>query len=273
MQYFEFNNGIKMPMLGFGTWDVRGTEGVAIIKNALEVGYRLFDSAHMYANEQMLGKAIQEGQIKREKLFITTKLDYGSNSYAKAKVGIQQSLNRLQVTYLDLVLIHEPYKEAEDMYHALEEAYEQGLIKAIGISNFNEKQYLKLISHCHIIPMVNQVESHIYFTQKELKDVLEANGTYMQSWGSFTEGKKDIFHEPVLMEIAKQYQKTAGQVALRYLLQQHISVIPKTKHKERMEENLNVFDFILTEKEMDAIASLDKKESLFHWYNDSYQWY
>lgn len=266
MKYLTLNNGISMPMIGFGTWDVRDEKGKQSILTALEAGYRLIDTAQMYDNENIVGKAIQESGIDRQEIFITTKLYRPSASYQKAKTGIEKSLNELQTDYIDLLLIHEPYDNALEMYEAFKEAYQKEKVRAIGISNFDELKYMKFIHSCGVIPAVNQVESHIYYTQLSLKVAMNANGTQMQSWASFTEGRKNIFAEPLLNQIGNEYGKSAAQVALRYLVQNGIAVIPKSVHKERMLENLKIFDFSLSTKEMTEILQLEQNRSLFGWY-------
>ena len=266
MEYVTLNNGLRMPAVGFGTWDVRGESGKQAIIQALELGYRLVDTAQMYENEDIVGKAVRDSGIPRKDIFITTKLYRPSAGYTKAKKGIERSLRALDVDYIDLLLIHEPYDNTAQMYDAFREAYEQGKVRAIGISNFNMEKYKDFIEYCGVIPAVDQVESHVYFPQLDLKDFLKSYGTVMQSWASFTEGRKNIFREPLLIEIGKQYGKTAGQVALRFLVQNGIPVIPKSVHTDRMRENLSVFDFNLTQADMERIAGLDKGKSLFGWY-------
>lgn len=266
MEYCMLNNGLPMPMVGFGTWDVRGDQGQRAILDALELGYRLIDTAQMYDNEQIVGKALRESGLAREEVFLTTKLYRPSTSYQKAKAGIEQSLQELQTDYIDLLLIHEPYENALEMYQAYQEAYQAGTVRAIGISNFNVSHYQQFIQSCQVIPAVNQVESHVYYPQLSLKDVLNAHGTQMQSWASFTEGRKNIFAEPLLNRIGQRYGKSAAQVALRYLVQNGISVIPKSVHKERMAENLNLFDFRLSSDEIADIHQLNQNRSLFGWY-------
>lgn len=266
MKYLTLNNGIEMPMIGFGTWDIRDEKGKKSILTALETGYRLIDTAQMYDNENIVGNAVHESGIARQDIFLTTKLYRSSASYQKTKAGIEKSLNELQTDYIDLLLIHEPYENALEMYEAFKEAYREGKVRAIGISNFDEHRYEKFIQSCSVIPAVNQVESHVYYPQLPLKEVLNAHGTQMQSWASFTEGRKNIFAEPLLNHIGNEYGKSAAQVALRYLVQNGIAVIPKSVHKERMIENLEIFDFRLSEKEMAEIRQMDKNHSLFGWY-------
>lgn len=267
-QYMTLNNGVNMPMVGFGTWTLKGQQGKKIILDALAAGYRLIDTAHMYGNEDIVGEAVAESRIPRDEIFITTKLCGTRAGYKLARQGIEESLERLQTDYIDLLLIHEPYAEAGDMYRALTEAYRSGQIRAIGISNLNAREYLIFIETCGIIPMVNQVECHVYYRRKELQQTLEAHGTKMQAWSPFTEGQKPIFREPVLQEVGKKYGKTAAQVALQYLVQQGISVIPKSSRRERMIENLDIFDTTLTPDDIDKIHQLETGKTLFGWYDD-----
>lgn len=266
MNELTLNNHVRMPVIGYGTWDVRGEAGKRSILTALDLGYRLIDTAQMYENEQIVGCAVKESGIPREELFLTTKIYRPRTTYQKAKSGIEQSLNELQTDYIDLLLIHEPYKSAPEMYEAFKEALRDGKVRAIGISNFDAEKYKEFVRSCEIIPAVNQVESHVYFPQLELKNLLNSYGTQMQSWASFTEGRKNIFAEPVLKEIGARHGKTSGQIALRYLIQNGIAVIPKSVHRERMAENLAVLDFALTPSEISAISRLNGNSSLFGWY-------
>lgn len=266
MNELTLNNHVRMPVIGYGTWDVRGEAGKRSILTALDLGYRLIDTAQMYENEYIVGCAVKESGIPREELFLTTKIYRPRTTYQKAKSGIEQSLNELQTDYIDLLLIHEPYKSAPEMYEAFKEALRDGKVRAIGISNFDAEKYKEFVRSCEIIPAVNQVESHVYFPQLELKNLLNSYGTQMQSWASFTEGRKNIFAEPVLKEIGARHGKTSGQIALRYLIQNGIAVIPKSVHRERMAENLAVLDFALTPSEISAISRLNGNSSLFGWY-------
>lgn len=267
MKYVTLNNGVQMPMLGLGTWDLRGESGKQAIINALNVGYRLIDTAQMYGNEDIVGQAIIESGVAREEIFITTKLNRSSDGYEKAKKGIEQSLKELQTDYIDLLLIHEPYAKSLDMYEAMKEAYQQKKVRAIGISNFQGTNYDRFMEKCGITPAVHQIESHVYHSQLKFKRKMEKDGVQMESWASFTEGRKDIFHEPLLMEIAKKYQRSVAQIVLAYLIQNGIVVIPKTIHKERMIENMDVFDIVLSQDDMCRIQTLDQGQSLFHWYD------
>jgi len=266
MEYITLHNGIQMPAVGYGTWDLRGKECVDCVAKAIHTGYRLIDTAVMYGNEKEVGEGVRKSGIDREDIFLTTKLDHRYASYEKAKTGIDACLKTLQTDYIDLLLVHEPYAEYISMYRALEEAYAQGKLKAIGVSNINRRLYDNLLSVCKVVPMVNQVESHVYYPQLSFRKYLQEKGTIMESWAPFTEGRRRIFQEPVLEETACKHQKTVGQIALKYLSQNGIIVIPKTAKEERMKENISLFDFSLDETDMHRIAKLDGGKSLFGWY-------
>lgn len=270
MEYKTLHNGIKMPMLGLGTWDVTGRDGMRIIQDAVEVGYRLIDTAKMYGNEKMIGDAlaplISSNVVKREDLFITTKLNSSYTSNRAAQKGIEESLKNFKMDYIDLYLIHEPYSQSVEMYKALEEYYRKGVIKAIGVSNFKESFFKNFVSKVDIVPMLNQVECHPYFQQKSLKKVLDQTNTAMEAWAPFTEGRRNPFREGLLIQIGGAHQKSAAQVILRYLIQKDIIVIPKSSRKERLEENFDVFDFELTPEEISQIEKMDGNQSLFGWY-------
>lgn len=263
METVTLNNGVEMPLLGLGVYKLHGKECEKCVREAVELGYRLFDTAQMYGNEKQLGNALKHCGIPRGELFITTKLYSPSASYARAKAGIESSLDALQTEYIDLLLIHEPYRESGEMYRAMREAYEDGKIRAVGISNFNETQYKSFINACGMIPAVNQVEAHVFYQQEKLHRLLVEHGTHMEAWSPFAAGKKRIFENPVLREIGDRYGKTAAQTALRYLVQKGITVIPKTSHKNRMAENIQIFDFCLTDEEMGRMQGLDGGKSLF----------
>lgn len=267
MKYITLNNGLKMQMVGLGTWDLRGEKGKQSIINALKTGYRLIDTEQMYGNEDIVGQAIIESKIPREEIFITTKLNRSCAGYHEAKKGILRSLKNLQTNYIDLLLIHEPYPEALEMYKAMEEAYLLKKVRAIGISNFHNDNYENFISTCNIKPAVNQIESHVYYPQLSFKQKMDNDDIQMESWACFTEGRKDIFKEPILIKIGRKYHKSAAQVALAYLIQNGIIVIPKTSHLERMIENINIFDFNLSDEDMAQIKLLNLNHSLFNWYD------
>ena len=265
MEHITLNNGAPMPMVGLGTWQLRGQAGERAILDALELGYRLLDTARMYENEDIVGSAVKKSGLPRREVFITTKLFTPSAGYQKAKEDIARSLEALQTDYIDLLLIHEPYEAAPEMYLAMEEACAAGLVRAVGLSNFSGEEYLRFLKHCRVTPAVDQVESHVYHPQLALKKLLEEKGTRMQAWASFTEGRRNIFAEPVLAE-GRRHGKTAAQTALRYLVENGILVLPKSAHRERLRENLDIFDFSLTDEERRAIAALDEGRSLFGWF-------
>ena len=266
MEHITLNNGAPMPMVGLGTWQLRGQAGERAILDALELGYRLLDTARMYENEDIVGSAVKKSGLPRREVFITTKLFTPSAGYRKAKEDIARSLEALQTDYIDLLLIHEPYEAAPAMYLAMEEACAAGLVRAVGLSNFSGEEYLRFLKHCRVTPAVDQVESHVYHPQLALKKLLEEKGTRMQAWASFTEGRRNIFAEPVLAEAGRRHGKTAAQTALRYLVENGIPVLPKSAHRERLRENLDIFDFSLTDEERRAIAALDEGRSLFGWF-------
>lgn len=266
MEHITLNNGAPMPMVGLGTWQLRGPAGERAILDALELGYRLLDTARMYENEDIVGNAVKKSGLPRREVFITTKLFTPSAGYRKAKEDIARSLEALQTDYIDLLLIHEPYEAAPEMYLAMEEACAAGLVRAVGLSNFSGEEYLRFLKHCRVTPAVDQVESHVYHPQLALKKLLEEKGTRMQAWASFTEGRRNIFAEPVLAEAGRRHGKTAAQTALRYLVEKGIPVLPKSAHRERLRENLDIFDFSLTAEDRRAIAALDEGRSLFGWF-------
>ena len=266
MEHITLNNGAPMPMVGLGTWQLRGQAGERAILDALELGYRLLDTARMYENEDIVGSAVKKSGLPRREVFITTKLFAPSAGYRKAKEDIARSLEALQTDYIDLLLIHEPYEAAPEMYLAMEEACAAGLVRAVGLSNFSGEEYLRFLKRCRVTPAVDQVESHVYHPQLALKKLLEEKGTRMQAWASFTEGRRNIFAEPVLAEAGRRHGKTAAQTALRYLVENGIPVLPKSAHRERLRENLDIFDFSLTDEERRAIAALDEGRSLFGWF-------
>ncbi len=266
MEHITLNNGAPMPMVGLGTWQLRGQAGERAILDALELGYRLLDTARMYENEDIVGSAVKKSGLPRREVFITTKLFTPSAGYQKAKEDIARSLEALQTDYIDLLLIHEPYEAAPEMYLAMEEACAAGLVRAVGLSNFSGEEYLGFLKRCRVTPAVDQVESHVYHPQLALKKLLEEKGTRMQAWASFTEGRRNIFAEPVLAEAGRRHGKTAAQTALRYLVENGIPVLPKSAHRERLRENLDIFDFSLTDEERRAVAALDEGRSLFGWF-------
>ena len=264
MEYVTLSNGLKMPLLGFGVYQVPDlAECERVVSDAIQTGYRLIDTAQAYGNEEAVGRAIQKSDIPREDFFITSKIWISNFGYEKAKTSIEKSLARLQTYYIDLMLLHQPFNDYYGAYRALEEYYKAGKIKAIGVSNFSPDRLADLAIFNDITPMVNQVETHVFNQQLEAQKTMAEYGVQIESWGPFAEGKNNLFTNETLVRIGKQYNKTAAQVALRYLIQQGIVAIPKTVHKERMTQNLDIFDFSLSDEDMADILQLDKGESQF----------
>lgn len=264
MEHITLNNGVRMPILGYGVYQIPdAAECERCVLDAIEVGYRSIDTAQAYGNEEAVGSAIRKSGVAREELFITTKVWISNAGHEKARASIEESLQKLQLDYLDLVLIHQPFGDYYGTYRAMEELYEQGKIRAIGVSNFYPDRYIDLVRFTDVVPVVNQVETHVFNQQLDAHEIMGKYGTQIESWGPFAEGRNDLFTNETLRLIGDKYNKTAAQVALRYLLQRGIVVIPKTTHKDRMIQNLDVFDFGMTEEDMETIKSLDKKESAF----------
>ena len=265
MSVVRLSNGVLMPLVGFGTAGLKGNVCIQMVKQALQSGYRLIDTAQMYQNEKEVGQALKHSGLARSDIFLTTKIDRNSNSYAKAKKTIELSLQRLGTPYVDLLLLHEPYPQGPEMYRAIEEAYHEGKARAIGISNYNEDRYRSFLSQCKIVPMVNQLETHIYFQRVTFQAEMAKHGTCLQAWSPLAQAKANIATHPLLEEIGRHYKKTAAQVALRFLVQRDISVIPKTSHQERLLENHALFDFELSQQDMAAIEALDQAHTFFPW--------
>lgn len=263
MLYATLSNGVKMPMLGYGVYQVDPAECARCVKDAIDAGYRSIDTAQAYYNEKGVGQAVKASGVPREELFITTKVWISNGGYEKAKASIDESLNKLQMDYIDLLLIHQPFNDYYGTWRAMEEAYKAGKLRAIGVSNFFPDRLVDLCKFVEIRPMVNQVETHAFFQQAAAHEIMKKYGVVHESWGPFAEGKKDFFTHPVLSKIAAKHGKTVAQVALRFLLQSDVVVIPKSTHKERMVENLQVFDFQLDAEDMAAIRALDDGESAF----------
>src|SRR5512138_901075 len=269
MQKVVLNNGVEMPILGFGVFQVRDAqECERSVSEALLAGYRLIDTAASYLNEGAVGKAIKSSGIPREELFVTTKLWIQDAGYESTKKAFEKSLKRLQLDYLDLYLIHQPYGDVYGSWRAMEELYREGRIKAIGVSNFQPDRVMDLILHNEVVPAVNQIETHPFNQQIETQTFLQENKVQIESWGPFAEGKNNIFQNELLLSIAGKYQKTVAQVILRWLTQRGVVVIPKSVRKERMVENFNVFDFELSSEDMEAIKALDTKVSSFFDHRD-----
>lgn len=264
METVTLANGVKMPILGFGVYQVNDLEECErVVSEAIEVGYRSIDTAQAYGNEAAVGNAISKSGIPREEFFITTKVWISNAGYEKAKASIDESLELLQTDYLDLLLIHQPFNDYYGTYRAMEEYYKAGKIKAIGVSNFYPDRFIDIAEFIEIKPMVNQVETHVFNQQVEAQKIMQEYNTQIESWGPFAEGKNDFFNNEILKEIGDKYGKSVAQVALRYLIQRNVVVIPKTVTKERMIQNFDVFDFALTDEDMDAILTLNQGESLF----------
>lgn len=264
MIYKTLNNNVKMPQLGFGVFQTPVEETKRIVLDAIEIGYRSFDTAQIYGNEAGVGEAVQESGIPREEFFITTKIWISNAGYEKAKASIEESLEKLQTDYIDLLLVHQPFGDYYGTYRAMEEAYRAGKVRAIGVSNFSPNRFIDLQHFVEIKPAVNQIETHVFQQQKEAKKYLEKYNCQIESWGPFAEGKNDFFNTLLLKEIGEKHGKSVAQVALRFLIQSDVVVIPKSVRKERMQENFNIFDFELTEDEMKSIERLDRESTLFH---------
>ena len=264
MQTVKLNNGIEMPILGFGVYQVPDhNECERVVSEAMETGYRLIDTAQAYFNEEAVGKAIKNSGIDRKDIFLVTKVWVSNGGYEKAKASIDESLRKLQTDYIDLILIHQPFNDYYGTYRAMEEAYENGKTRAIGVSNFYPDRFVDLSHFCKIQPMINQVETHVFQQQKTAKEIMKKHNTQIMSWGPFAEGKNNYFHNEKLTEIGQKYGKSVAQVALRFLTQEGVVVIPKSTHKNRMEENFNIFDFELAEDDLNKIRALDTGKSLF----------
>jgi 2,5-diketo-D-gluconate reductase A len=269
MQTVELNNGVKMPLLGFGVFQVPDPQECEnSVFEAIKAGYRLIDTAAAYMNEEAVGKAIQRSGVPREELFITTKLWVQDASYEGAKQAFETSLKKLGLDYLDLYLIHQPFGDVYGAWRAMEELYKEGRIKAIGVSNFQPDRLIDLIVHNDVVPAVNQVETHPFHQQIAEQQFMVDNKVQIEAWGPFAEGKNDLFHNELLASIGKKYQKSIAQVVLRWVTQRGVVAIPKSVRPERMAENFNVFDFELSPEDMQAIATLDTKNSAFFDHRD-----
>lgn len=258
-----------MPILGFGVFQVKDLEECErSVINAIETGYRLIDTAQSYMNEGAVGKAIKASKVAREELFITTKVWIQSNGYEGTKKAFENSLKKLQLDYLDLYLIHQPFGDVYGEWRAMEELYKAGKIRAIGVSNFHPDRLMDLIVHNEIVPAVNQVETHPFHQQNEAQQFMTENNVQIESWGPFAEGKNNIFHNELLQSIGNKYDKSIAQVILRWLTQRDVIAIPKSVRKERMEENFNSLDFELSSEDMESIKTLDTNTSSFFDHRD-----
>lgn len=264
-EYIELNNGVKMPMIGFGVYQIPAAMTERCVLDALNIGYRHIDTAQCYGNERAVGTALRKSGLRREDVFVTTKI-WGSNGYLDTQLSIDESMRLLQTDYIDLFLIHEPSGDYVEIYRAMEDARRVGKLRAIGVANFLEDNYLHLLQHCETVPAVDQLETHVFRQQHKMQSLLKEHGTLLTSWSPLACGQNNIFHNPLLMKIAESHRKTIAQIALRWLVQRGIPVIPKSTHEERMRENFAITDFTLTDEEMAAITTLDQDRSLFNWW-------
>ena len=264
MEYITLNNGINMPAVGFGVFQITNKEEcIKVVIDAIDAGYRLIDTAQSYGNEDAVGEAIAKSSVPREELFITTKVWISNGGYEKAKVSIEDSLKKMKLDYLDLVLIHQPLNDYYGTYRAMEQLYKEGKIKAIGVSNFYPDRLVDLSLFNEVIPAVNQIEINPFHQQLVAQDFNSKYGVQLEAWAPFAEGKNGMFDNPVLKTIGDKYSKSVAQVILRWLLQRGIVPLAKTVSKERMLDNIDIFDFKLNDDDMKKIATLDKKESSF----------
>lgn len=268
MEYVILRNNVKMPILGYGVYQVSKEECECCVADALSVGYRAIDTAQSYFNEEQVGNAITKSGIERKDIFLTTKVWVEHYGYEEAKQSVLQSMKKLQTDYLDLVLLHQPFSDYYGAYRALEDLYDKGKLRAIGVSNFYPDRLVDIASFSRIKPMVNQVETHPFNQQTEAKKWMDKYGVQIEAWAPFGEGRGGLFENLVLKKIAKKHHKTTAQVILRWHIQRNIVVIPKSIHKERMEENFHVFDFTLSEDDMNMIAAQDKMQSSFFSHQD-----
>lgn len=263
MEYATLNNGVKMPILGYGVYQVTKDECERCVLDALKAGYRSIDTAQSYFNEEEVGSAIKKSGIPREDIFLTSKVWIEHYGYESCKKSVEESLKKLQTDYLDLMLLHQPFSDYYGAWRALEDLYEEGKLRAIGISNFYPDRMVDIASFARIRPMVNQIETHPYNQQTAAKLYMDKYGVQIEAWAPFGEGRGGLFEDKALKEIGDKYGKTTAQVMLRWHIQRGVAVIPKSTHNERMKENFNVFDFELSDSDMEIIFSLDKNESSF----------
>jgi len=269
MQTVTLNNGVQMPLLGFGVFQISDLEECErSVLEAIKAGYRLIDTAAGYGNEEAVGRAIQRSGVPREELFITTKLWVSDAGYESARAAFERSMKRLQLDVLDLYLIHQPFGDVYGSWRAMEELYQEGRVRAIGVSNFHPDRIMDFILHHKVVPAVNQIETNPFLQQIETQAFLQENGVQIESWGPFAEGRNNIFQNELLNTLAGKYQRSVAQIILRWLTQRGVVAIPKSTHKERIVENINIFDFELSTEDMAAIASLDRKTSSFFDHRD-----
>ena len=265
MEYLTLNNGIQIPKLGYGVYQIPPNITEECVLNALKVGYRHIDTAYYYHNEREVGNAIRKSGIPREELFITTKIT-GAKNYDDACRMIDEALEKLQTTYIDLMLIHWPHGDNVGMYKAMEDYYERGKLRSIGLSNFYNKDLENILKNTKIVPVVNQLETHVFRNQKEGQKLLLEKGIILESWSPLGSGSKKLFRNKILLEIANKHHKSVAQVALRYLYERDVLLIPRSKNSERMKENFEILDFSLDEDDIKQIETLDRNRSLFGWF-------
>lgn len=268
MEQVTFYNGVKMPIVGYGVYQVSKEECERCVLDALAVGYRSIDTAQSYFNEEQVGNAIVKSGVPRKDIFLTTKVWVEHYGYEEAKRSVLESMRKLQTEYLDLVLLHQPFSDYYGAYRALEDLYDEGKLRAIGVSNFYPDRLVDIASFSRIKPMVNQVETHPFHQQVEAKKWMDKYGIQMEAWAPFGEGRGGLFENPVLAQLAEKYHKTTAQIILRWHIQRGVVVIPKSTHRARMEENLQVFDFALEPEDMNRISALDQKQSAFFSHSD-----
>ena len=263
MNEIKLSNGVLMPQMGYGVYQIEPEDCERCVMDAISVGYRMIDTAQAYLNEEAVGKAWRKSGVRREDLFLVNKVWHSNYGEGQTMKSIDESPRKLQTDYIDLMLLHQPFCDRYGAYRDLEKAYKAGKVRAIGVSNFFPDHLVDLAANMEIAPMVNQVETHVFDQQREARKYMDEIGTHIMSWAPLAEGQNNLFSDPVLTKIGEKYGKTAAQVALRWLLQSDVIIIPKTVHKSRMEENLNLFDFTLDADDMEAIALLDTGHSLF----------
>lgn len=268
MEQVTLYNGVKMPIIGYGVYQVSKEECERCVMDALAVGYRSIDTAQSYFNEEQVGSAIVKSGVPKEDIFLTTKVWLEHYGYDAARKSVLESMRKLRTDYFDLVLLHQPFSDYYGAYRALEDLYDEGKLRAIGVSNFYSDRLVDIASFSRIKPMVNQVETHPFNQQVEAKKWMDKYGIQIEAWAPFGEGRGGLFENPALVEIAQKYKKTTAQVILRWHIQCGVIVIPKSTHKERMQENLNIFDFALDQADMKLISELDKKQSSFFSHSD-----
>lgn len=268
MKTVTLNNGVGMPQIGYGVYQVDPAECERCVSDALSVGYRMIDTAQAYNNEDGVGAAVKKSGIARDELFLVSKVWISNYGYEKAKASIDESLRKLGTDYIDLMLLHQPFCDRYGAYRALETAYKEGKLRAIGVSNFYPDHFIDLASNMEIAPAVNQVETHVFDQQIEAQKYMKEFGTHMMAWAPLAEGRNGFFTNPVLEEIGKKYGKSVAQVALRWLLQRDVIIIPKSTHVERMQQNIDILDFDLSKEDMEAISKLDTGKSLFFDHHD-----